>query len=356
MVGAAVMFIAAGAWSVGVMGQQRAAAPPPQLADEVFTNIQILKGMPLDQFVGTMGFFAASLGLNCIDCHVEDSGGNWAKYADDNNLKRTSRRMMLMVNTINQANFGGRQVVTCNTCHRGSPRPSVMPSLDQLYASPPPDEPGDPSQQAPGQPSIERLLDRYFEARGGRQRIAALTTFTAKGSYIGFDDADKSSIEMFARMPGQYSIVAHTPSGDITWTVAGQSAWIGAPLTDRPVPVMAITGGDLDGAMLEADVFIGTRLGEGLTNWRIGFPVVIDDREANVAQATAPNGATVTFCFDAETGLLLRQVRFVNTPVGRVTTRIDYSNYRDVNGVKLDKPRVSSSRASWQRSGRIDLR
>ena len=72
----------------------------PPMAEDVFKNVQILKGIPVDQFMGTMGFFAAATGLNCTDCHVDESGGNWAKYADDNDLKRTTRRMMRMVSSI----------------------------------------------------------------------------------------------------------------------------------------------------------------------------------------------------------------------------------------------------------------
>ena len=50
---------------------------------------------------------------------------------------------------------------------------------------------------------------------------------------------------------------------------------------------------------------------------------------------TTVNGGTATLCFDAETGLLVRLVRFSNSPVGRVVTRIDYSDYREVAGVKM---------------------
>jgi outer membrane lipoprotein-sorting protein len=42
----------------------------------------------------------------------------------------------------------------------------------------------------------------------------------------------------------------------------------------------------------------------------------------------------VNFYFD-ESGLLVRVVRFVDTAVGRVPTQTDYSDYRDVAGVKL---------------------
>ena len=50
---------------------------------------------------------------------------------------------------------------------------------------------------------------------------------------------------------------------------------------------------------------------------------------------SATNGGTATLCFDKETGLLVRLVRFSNSPVGRVVTRVDYSDYREVSGVKM---------------------
>src|SRR6266700_900932 len=166
--------------SMAVIGAQDTPGQRPPMAEEVFKNVQVLKGIPVDQFMGTMGFFSASLGLNCTDCHVDESGGNWAKYADENALKQTARRMMRMVSTLNTTTFGGRQVVTCNTCHRGTRRPNVMPSLALLYGTPPPDEPGDPIQQASGQPAADQILDKYLRAVGGPERVAAFTSFTGK--------------------------------------------------------------------------------------------------------------------------------------------------------------------------------
>ena len=34
-------------------------------------------------------------------------------------------------------------------------------------------------------------------------------------------------------------------------------------------------------------------------------------------------------------GLLLRMVRYGNSPIGRVPTQIDYGDYRDIGGVKM---------------------
>jgi hypothetical protein len=43
-------------------------------------------------------------------------------------------------------------------------------------------------------------------------------------------------------------------------------------------------------------------LKQTLTNWRVGFPTEIGDREVNVVQATTRSGGVVTFCFDQALG------------------------------------------------------
>ena len=53
------------------------AAPAKQLmSEQAFKNVTVLKGIPVDEFMDTMGFIAASTNFNCTDCHVEaESGG-----------------------------------------------------------------------------------------------------------------------------------------------------------------------------------------------------------------------------------------------------------------------------------------
>src|SRR5205085_3166064 len=111
---------------------QGQAAPRPQLSEEAFKNIQVLKGIPVDEFMGTMGLFSAALTVCCGDCHT-GAGGSNPKWEDDPPRKQTARRMVQMVNAINRDNFGGAKVVTCWTCHRGVANPAVTPSLDSIY-------------------------------------------------------------------------------------------------------------------------------------------------------------------------------------------------------------------------------
>ena len=104
-------FLSAGTIAICVFGvvlfgqaaPQRPAPPPPAQsqavepkAEEVFKNIQVLKGISVKEFMDTMGFFAASTGLNCADCHVSQEA--WDAYAnDDGEPKPHAPRVGLLV-------------------------------------------------------------------------------------------------------------------------------------------------------------------------------------------------------------------------------------------------------------------
>jgi hypothetical protein len=44
---------------------------------------------------------------------------------------------------------------------------------------------------------------------------------------------------------------------------------------------------------------------------------------------------TQKFYFDAQTGLLLRAITYMNTALGPIPSQVDFEDYRDVEGVKL---------------------
>jgi hypothetical protein len=310
----------------------------PQMSEDAFKNIQVLRGIPVPEFMGTMGFFAASLSMNCTDCHITESAGNWARYADDTPLKQTARRMVLMENLINRADFGGVRMVTCYTCHRGYQHPEVTPSLAEQYGPPPTADPDrvEKLPKAPDTPeAAQKILDKFIQAVGGAQALSKLNGYTAKGTYSGFDtDFQKVPAEIFGKAPNQRSTVNHLAGGDNTATFDGSQAWIAAG--DKPEPLITLTGGDLDGARMDADVSFPTLLKQDLTNLHVGFPsVALDGHATQVVEGTAANGTQVKLFFDKTTGLLVRQARFMDTAVGLTPLHVDYSDYRLVSGVKI---------------------
>ncbi|MFY9529091.1 MAG: c-type cytochrome [Candidatus Acidiferrales bacterium] len=307
----------------------------PLMAEDVHKNIQVLKGVPENEFMETMGFFSASLGVNCDYCHVVESSGSWEKYAEDNAHKRTARKMIRMMSAINETNFAGERLVTCYSCHRGYERPKVTPNLAEVYGTPPPEAPDEILRQAPGAPSADQVLDKYIQALGGAQRLANLTSFVAKGTYQGYSASEKGTVEVFAKAPGQRTTIIHASSGDTTTTYDGRAAWVAAPDTLTPVPLLPLTGADLDAAKVDADLSFPAGIKQALSKWRVGFPATIDDREVQVVQGTSAGQSPVKLYFDKESGLLLRLVRYTNSPVGLNPTQIDYADYREVSGVKM---------------------
>jgi len=304
------------------------------LSEEYFENVTVLTGLTVDQFMGTMGVFSAALGLSCENCHTASSD-DWALYAQETPFKETARRMVRMMANINEQNFGGRQVVTCFTCHRGSTgRPLVVPSLNLLYGAPPPEELDVLVPPAfPGGPTAEQILDRYLEAVGGAQAAAALTGYVANGTYSGYGpEGEPRPVEIYARAPNQKTIVVRDPgAGDNTTTFSGTAAWHSAPF--RPYEVLELHDAELESAMAEAELTFPVNVKRVLTGMRTSNDF-IEGRVLQVVQGFK-GAAIVTMYFDDETGLLTRLVRSTPSPVGRLPVRTDYSDYRDVAGLML---------------------
>jgi outer membrane lipoprotein-sorting protein len=316
----------------GQAGQPAQAQRQP-MAEEVFKKVDMLKGIPVDEFMDTMGMFAAALSLNCIDCHVPESVGSWDKFADETPLKRTTRRMLTMVNTINKDNFSGVRSVTCYTCHRGDLRPKTLPNLAAQYAAPIEDPNEVVMTNIPTGPTVDQVFEKYIQALGGAQRLAALTSYSGKGTYIGFEtEQTVVPMELYAKAPNLRSMVVKMSVGDNVRVFDGRTAWIAG--SDKPLPLMSLSGGNLEGAKLDALLMFPAQLKSAFANWRVSA-TGIDDKLVRVLQGTNPRQPPVNFYFDGSTGLLVRVLRLVDTAVGRVPTQIDYSDYREVAGVKI---------------------
>ena len=154
--------------------------------------------MSSNEFMETMSFFSASLGANCNYCHVGESGGDWAKYADDSvPQKQTARRMVVMVAAMNKMYFGGKRALTCYSCHRHAESPKVIPNLDDLYGAPLAESTDDFLEQSPRKISADQVLGGYIAALGGARSLGAITSFIGKGTYEGFD-TPKQPFEIYA--------------------------------------------------------------------------------------------------------------------------------------------------------------
>jgi photosynthetic reaction center cytochrome c subunit len=295
----------------------------------------------VDEFMNTMGFIAASTNYNCFDCHVAPQvEGDWSVYAQETPRKETARRMILMVQDINKTQFGGARVVTCYTCHhnlQGAPR--TTPSLAEQYGEPPTPDPNqvEITRQAPDAPSADKVFDKYLQAVGGTQKVAAITSIVFKGTYEGYAEP-KAPVDIYVKAPNQRTMIVHTDAGDRTTAFNGSNGWMAAPAMDKPFPVIAYTGGDLDAVRLDALLSFPAGIKQAITRPVVGSSS-IDDKDVVVVQGTANGGrSSIKLYFDQESGLLVRQVRYAETIIGRVPIQVDYSDYRDAAGAGVKLP------------------
>lgn len=321
--------------AAGMLRAQTAVPDKQPMAEQVFTNVQVLKGIPVSEFMATMGFFAASVGLNCVFCHVPESLQDWKKFAEDVPRKRITRNMIAMVNTINKANFGGRAVVTCYSCHHGNEVPKQIPSLALQYGTPEedPNEIEVPSQPVAG-PSAEQVLNKFIAATGAAG--AHPTSFAIRGTYEAYETYHQQvPFELWVKAPAQMASVVHTQNGDSTTVYDGSQGWIASP--NNPVMLLPMAAGaESDGARLDAQLFFPAGIRQALSQWRSGFPQTsVGDQDVQVVEGIGPGRTKVKLFFDIKTGLLARQLRYVKTVVGTNPYQIDYADYKDVGGVKL---------------------
>ncbi len=308
-----------------------------QMAEQVFKSVVVLRGISVNEFMDTMGFLSASLSYNCTDCHGEDAVDNWANFAKDTEKKNTARKMILMVKMINQTQFGGKRMVTCYTCHRGEACPKINPNLAVQYAQGEDTDANEvelANRPAPqGTPSADQILNKYFQAIGGTQRLASFTSLVAKGTYSGYDtDNQKVPVDVYAKAPAQMTRIVHAPLGDSVRVFDGRSGWIASP--DRPVPLLPLTGGDVIGAKIDATLVFSAGIKQLFPEWRVA-DTTIDGKDVWMLEGIAPGQLPLKLYFDQESGLMVRALRLIDTVIGYNPTQLDFSDYRLVNGIKV---------------------
>jgi len=323
--------------NIGVLGMVAAArqtpAQPQPMAEQVFKNIQVLKGIPADEFMDTMGMFASSLLYDCTGCHVQEILIDRNAFATPTPRIQRARQMVVMVNALNRMYFGGQPKVTCFTCHRADGFPEVIPDLALQYGDGPPQNPNSmtifPQQ---GGPSADQVFRKYIDAVGGMDRVSKLTSYTATGTYIGFNTGGATvPIEIYAKAPDQRASIVRVFDGDAVRVTDGRNAW--AAEGWRQLPLMTFTGSNIDSMRFEALSAFPAEIQKAYKQWRVAT-VTLGDEDVQLLQGTTPGQLPVNLYFD-EDGLLVRTVRWSSTSVGTVPTQTDYSDYRDVAGVKM---------------------
>jgi len=321
-------------------------------AEQANKNIQVLKGLPNSQLITVMHFMRTSLGVRCDYCHVAENGKYWM---DDKPPKQVARRMIEMTSEINKANFGGQQVVTCNTCHRGQTKPVSVPAIGQgVFANTTREDPA--AKQPDPLPGVDQVLDKYFQALGGKAAAQKITSRVIKVSWLrpklvngGTPNAamitrgDTWAMEIYQKAPNKYLAVITSPNGIIQQGFNGTSGWVRSPQGQREM-----NSAELARFARQADLLGDFSLKDQYSQMTVTRREKIDDREVYVLEAqpkswsgapaastTGPARRTEKLFFDTQSGLLLRRTVLTPTALGLDPEQTDFKDYTEVDGVRL---------------------
>lgn len=226
-----------------------------------------------------------------------------------------------MLFAINNNNFGGRPQVSCFTCHQGHSEPMGTPALPAEAVEP------QFSPLAPGGPTVDAILAKFAQAKGGADALDKITT-----RVIQLDetrDGHTWSSEAYQKAPGEMYSVLATPQGNVTTFTDGTRAWI---TTDRG----SFEANGFEAIVLsrEAQMNPVAALGAYKAK-RLRGQAKIGDHMTYLVQATAPDGIVEFLFFDQQSGLLVRRLIRDRTVFGALQIEADYSDFRPTDGVDI---------------------
>ena len=307
-------------WVAAASGQPAASAE--KTAAEVYKNVMVLRETPRGQFLSTMTLISGSLGVPCTYCHTQPF------ESDSKPAKVAARKMIQMTMDINAKNFGGKSVVTCNTCHQGSVHAN---GLAGLWNKTPPQIAEFKREEEPARapaspdevlPSADQILANYRKAVGGDQA----TSMHLEGFITSDLTPRPRVIDSYAVFPDRMMFGISFAGVQSKLLIHADHAWGISPQGVQELPLaQARTVMDL----LQPVRFISS---DAKAEFR-GIER-IDGRPYYCVVSTTAASVKWLY-FDKQSGLLFKIHSEYPTPLGPEPVETIFGEYSDVSGVKM---------------------
>jgi hypothetical protein len=320
--------------SQGPAGPGPAGQGQMRTAERQYKNIKALTGTPANQLNLAMHGISGALGVDCVHCHV------WEQF--DNDVKPTkevARRMITMVRDMNKNYFGGAQVITCYTCHRGSTKPvgvRIIPDTAEmrgLTVPPPPLPTEEVAKEAPVYPSTQTILAKYVQALGGEANLKRVTSrvILAKRDYpagpAGLQPV-LADVEIDQQAPNRTVMISKTDNFTVSEGFDGEVAWaqgMNGNVNNLGEP-------DQQRTKRTADFYESLDLANNYERMEVSGVEKVNEHEAYVVVAYPQNDTPERLYFDTKTGFLVRRLTTLPSSLGPFPFVVDYDNYKKTSG------------------------
>jgi zinc protease len=181
-------------------------------------------------------------------------------------------------------------------------------------------------------PTADQILDKYYQAIGGKAAVEKLNSRVTKGSFELPAMGMTGSIEGYAKAPNKnITIITLEGFGEVKQGFTGTEAWSLDPMNGMKV----MSGDELDAAKRESDFYNTVKIKENFAKLEVKGTEKVGDKTAYVVVATPAKGAPEKFYFDTQSGLLLRHDTERKTEQGLLHIEATLEDYKDVDGVKM---------------------
>jgi hypothetical protein len=201
-----------------------------------------------------------------------------------------------------------------------------------VVCPPPPPAPPQGGPDAPAQPTVDQILDRYVQAVGSPEAFGKLKTRVRKGKFEIVGAPVKGEAEDYAKAPNMRVTITRLPGlGLIEEGYDGKVGWTRDPnngLRER-------SGSELAAAVLDAEFNREVRIKQLYQKLAAGGVVKVNGRDAYLIVATPAGSQPEKLYFDKQTGLLVRMDVVRESPQGAVPFAVYFDDYREVDKVKL---------------------
>jgi len=327
----AFLFLAPAGAGTAQQGSQKATLAG-STAGDYYENVQALKDIPASELIPAMRYITTSLGVGCDFCHDERHF-----ESDDKKEKKIARKMMEMMFAIDQNSFGGKRIVTCYTCHRGSTKPITTPMLPGQIAEASGSEgtggaggEKNATATAANLPKAEEIVAKYVEAIGGEKAIAGVGTLVEKGTYTMAGRGVAAQVEIARKAPDLSVTTIVTPHGGMAHGFDGAGGW--ARFGDH---VEGVAGNDLVQEKRWGAIYPGADIASYYKRLQTAGTEKIDGQDAYRVTGWPATGAPEQMYFDEKTGLLVRVTSLADSPLGALPKEVDYGDFREAGGIKV---------------------
>ena len=181
-------------------------------------------------------------------------------------------------------------------------------------------------------PSADQIVTKYVQAVGGKAAIEKLTSRQEKGTFEIPAMGVSASLEAYSKAPNKSVFTIDIPGfGQVHRGYTGSAGWESNPQNG----MRDLSGNELAQMKLGAEFYRDIKLQQLFPKMVVKGVEKVGAQDAYVVEATSADGIMQKMFFDKQSGLLVRAETEADTPQGKMAVTVLYSDYREVDGVKI---------------------